>query len=157
VKIAIHRYESSVVENTDDTLSRRRQSFLARLMSRIILKLLSAFIHFGKIERFKPDFYLEEGDDLLDYGFDARILLLPGHSKGSIGILTTGSDPSTGPGQVLFCGDLLWNMRKPGPHGMIDDAAEMKASLERLKNLDIKTIYPGHGKPFPLAALAIRR
>ena len=155
VKIAIHRFEAGVVENADDTLSRRRPPFLARLISGIILRLLAAFIHLGRIERFKPDFYLEEGDNLSDYGFDARILLLPGHSKGSIGILTTGSDPSAGPGQVLFCGDLLWNMRKPGPHGMIDDAVELNASLERLKSLDIKTIYPGHGKPFPMTALAI--
>jgi len=31
---------------------------------------------------------------------------------------------------------------------LIDDQAKYDASLERLKTLEIKTIYPGHGKPF---------
>ena len=53
VKIAMHRYESGVVESGDDTLSRRRPPFLERLIGMIILKLLSAFIRFGKFERFK--------------------------------------------------------------------------------------------------------
>ncbi len=155
VKIAMHRYESGVVENGDDTLSRKRPSFLERLIGGILLKLVSAFFNFGKFERFKPDFYLDEGDDLSDYGLDAKILLLPGHSRGSIGILTPSGDPATGSGQVLFCGDLLWNWRKPGPHGISDDAAELQASIQRLKSLGIKTIYPGHGAPFSMDALAI--
>ncbi len=153
VKIAIHRYEAGVVENGDDTLSRRRPSFLVMLIGGIILKLLAAVINFGKFERFKPDLCLDEGDDLSAYGLDAKILVLPGHSRGSIGILTTVDDSVAGPTRVLFCGDLLWNMRKPGPHGIVDDAAELKASIERVKSLDIQTVYPGHGASFPMTQL----
>jgi len=43
--------------------------------------------------------FLEEGQPLSDVGLDASVLHLPGHSKGSIGILTASGD--------LFCGDLL--------------------------------------------------
>ena len=59
---------------------------------------------FGKSERFKPDFYIEEGYEFSEYGFDAKVLYIPGHSRGSIGILTAGGD--------LFCGDLLENTDK---------------------------------------------
>ena len=38
----------------------------------------------------------------------------------------------------------------------IDDMADHRKSLEKLKRLSIETIYPGHGKPFPMSAL-IRR
>ncbi len=153
VKIAMHRYDSGVVENGDNTLSRKKPPFLQRLIGEIILQLLSAFMNLGTFERFKPDFYVEEGDELSDYGFDAKILRLPGHSRGSIGILTNGGDASTDSGRVLFCGDLLWNMRKPEPHGIVDDAAELNTSLARLKSLDIKTVYPGHGAPFLMKQL----
>jgi hydroxyacylglutathione hydrolase len=140
VKIAMHRLESEVVENGDDTLSRKRMSFLKRIISKIILKVLSLFARSGKFERFRPDLTIDDGYDLSEYGFDAKVLHIPGHSKGSIGILTTGGD--------LFCGDLLWNRRRPGTHSIVDDPAQLKASVEKLKNLRIKMVYPGHGKPF---------
>ena len=97
---------------------------------------------FGKSERFKPDLYIEDGDDLSEYGFDAKVLHIPGHSKGSIGILTSGSD--------LFCGDLLENTDKPALNSIIDDMTAANASVEKLKKLRINTVYPGHGKPFPV-------
>jgi hydroxyacylglutathione hydrolase len=31
---------------------------------------------------------------------------------------------------------------------LIDDPAEYDASVERLRVLEIGTVYPGHGKPF---------
>ena len=33
-----------------------------------------------------------------------------------------------------------------------DDPAAAKASVQRLNSLDIRTVYPGHGAPFPMAA-----
>ena len=32
----------------------------------------------------------------------------------------------------------------------MDDLSAANASVEKLKNLRIKTVYPGHGKPFPM-------
>ena len=54
-----------------------------------------------------------EGDDLSGYGFEAKVLHLPGHSKGSIGLLA--ADGS------LFSGDLLENRGKPGITSLMDD------------------------------------
>jgi glyoxylase-like metal-dependent hydrolase (beta-lactamase superfamily II) len=139
-KIAMHRDESGVVENGDDTLSRRRRSFPRRSFNRAILKLLSFLVKADKFERFSPDFTIDEGYDFSEYGFNAKVLNIPGHSKGSIGILTSDGD--------LFCGDLLWNRRRPSTHSIVDDQPELKASVERLKSMRIKMVYPGHGKPF---------
>jgi hydroxyacylglutathione hydrolase len=50
----------------------------------------------------------------------------------------------------LFCGDLIYNFfGKPGCL-FINDLADFDASVEKLKKSDVKTVYPGHGKPFPL-------
>jgi glyoxylase-like metal-dependent hydrolase (beta-lactamase superfamily II) len=89
---------------------------------------------------FKPDILLNEGDDLSPYGLDAKIVHTPGHSLGSISILTAEGD--------FFCGDFLKNNGKPTTNSLVDDPAEMEASVLKLKGLNIKTVYPGHGKPF---------
>ena len=93
--------------------------------------------------RFKPDVLVGDGDDLSQYGLDGRIVHIPGHSVGSIGVLTGDGD--------IFCGDLFANNGKPKKNALIDDEAEMDASIEKLKALDVKTVYPGHGRPFTLA------
>jgi hydroxyacylglutathione hydrolase len=56
----------------------------------------------------------------------------------------------------LFCGDLLMNFRRPKLHFCIDDMAQAKQSVGKLRGLGVKTVYPGHGKPFALSALAPR-
>ena len=104
---------------------------------------------FGKSERFKPDFYIEEGYEFSEYGFDAKVLYIPGHSRGSIGILTAGGD--------LFCGDLLTNMDKPALNSIMDDSEEANTSVKKLKSLKINTVYPGHGKPFPMGSFTKKK
>ena len=69
---------------------------------------------------FEPDLLVEDGFDLSEYGVDARVLHLPGHSKGSIGVLTADG--------ALFCGDLLYNWRRPSTP-IVDDLADQTASL----------------------------
>jgi glyoxylase-like metal-dependent hydrolase (beta-lactamase superfamily II) len=144
-RIAIHSDESGVVENGDSALSRSKPSFLRRVFNRMVLSLLSPLMRSGKFETFSPDFTIDEGYDFSEFGFNAKVLYLPGHSKGSIGILTNNGD--------LFCGDLLTNMRRPSVNSMADNQSELKASVERLKNMRIKTVYPGHGKPFSVDSL----
>jgi glyoxylase-like metal-dependent hydrolase (beta-lactamase superfamily II) len=105
-------------------------------------KVLSKAVEFDK---FKPDIMIDEGFDLSPYKLQAEILHIPGHSKGSIGILTREGE--------LFCGDFAYNM--PG-FKFIDDSADHAESTNKLKQLRIETIYPGHGKPFPMTALIKR-
>ena len=134
-KIAMHKDDSEIVERGDMLWNRNKQNILTRTM-------FKSFFRLAKPDRFQPDFYLNEGYDFSSYGFDAKVLNLPGHSKGSIGILTAGGD--------LFCGDLLVNTSKPDKNTLVDNQAELDASVEKLRGLQIKTVYPGHGPPFPM-------
>jgi hydroxyacylglutathione hydrolase len=137
-KIAMHRDDSGMAEHGDMFWNRKKGNILLRMIAPI----LPVLFGFGKSDRFAPDVYIEDGDDLSAYGFDAKALCIPGHSKGSIGILTAAGD--------LFCGDLLQNEDKPALNSIMDDSAAAQASIEELKGLEIDTVYPGHGKPFPM-------
>ncbi|MBN1321817.1 MAG: MBL fold metallo-hydrolase [Thermoleophilia bacterium] len=108
------------------------------------LRLLSLFRKKrDDFEVFEPDACLEDGQSLLRYGCDATVLRLPGHTKGSIGVLTSDKD--------IVCGDLLGNLFRPGLGILINDMAAAKTSLGRLRRLQVGAVYPGHGKPFRLA------
>ena len=134
-QIAMHKTDSGMVERGDMLWNRNKQSILVRIMFKLFFRL-------SESDRFKPDLYIDEGYDFSGYGFDARVIAIPGHSKGSIGILTTSGD--------LFCGDLLINTDKPAKNTIIDDVDKLNASVEKLKRFQINTVYPSHGKPFPM-------
>ncbi len=105
-----------------------------------IIRMMLPLVGMSRYDSFRPDIALEDGNELSEFGFDARVVHIPGHSKGSIGILTTGGD--------LFCGDLLGNLGKPAKTTIVDDSDELDASVEKLRTLEIETVYPGHGKMF---------
>jgi hydroxyacylglutathione hydrolase len=137
-KIAMHYDDSGMVEHGNMFFNRKKGNILLRMITRILFR-------FDKSKRCRPDLLVEDGYNLSEYGFDAKVLYIPGHSKGSIGILTVSND--------LFCGDLLENTDKPSPGSIIDDLTEANASIEKLKKLKINTVYPGHGKPFLMELL----
>ena len=139
-KIAMHPDDAGMAECGDMFVNRNKPNIIIR-------NLLPVFSGFGKSERFEPDLLVHDGDDLSRYGFNARIISIPGHSKGSIGILTADAD--------FFCGDLLVNTDKPVLNSLIDDLAAGHASLQKLETMSIGTVYPGHGEPFPLPLLDI--
>jgi hydroxyacylglutathione hydrolase len=107
------------------------------LIFRVMSFIFGKIIKPSKFETFTPDIHFQDGQSLSEYGIDAVVLHLPGHSKGSIGILTDEGD--------LFCGDLRYNI--PG-FNFIDDLADYRSSIEKLKSYQINTVFPGHGKPF---------
>ncbi len=137
-RIAMHKDDSGMAEHGDMFWNRTSGSTLLRILAPILFR-------FPKSSRFTPDFYLEDGDALSPFGFEARVLSIPGHSKGSLGILTVGGD--------LFCGDLLENTDKPAPNSIMDDPAACEASIGKLQGFHINTVYPGHGNPFLLPAV----
>ncbi len=137
--IGMHIEDSEAVKRGDMLWNRKGRN----IVTRIIMKVLLFLFRTGKFEKFIPDIYLDDGDDLSAYGINATVLHLPGHSKGSIGILTAEGD--------LICGDLFMNFRnKPDKSSLIDDKRELLESIERLRNFEIYKIYPGHGSPFDL-------
>ena len=137
-RILMHRDDSGMVEWGSMYWNRRKSNILIKMIAPV-------FFRFGKSERFKPDSYVEDGEDLSEDGFDARVIHIPGHSKGSIGILTRAGE--------LFCGDLLENKHKAKLNSLMDDLPTANTSVEKLSKLGIRTVYPGHGKPFTMDAL----
>ena len=139
LKIAMHIDDEGMVEK-GDLFYNRNANFLMRIMGKIVLFFLRGGLK--KEERFTPDLYIDDGYDLSMFGLDATVVYVPGHSKGSIGILTSTGD--------LFCGDLLENTKKPAKNSLIADKNAFTESVEKIKELKINTLYPGHGEPFTM-------
>ena len=91
-------------------------------------------------ERFTPDVYLDDQQDLSEYGLPAKVLYTPGHSNGSISLLTEEG--------ALFCGDIYGNAKKPEVTTLIQDQNDLDASVNRINGLDVHRVYPGHGSKF---------
>lgn len=140
-QLAMHPDDSGMAEHGDMFFNRKQPNILVR-------KLIPAFSGFGREERFTPDLLLVDGYDFSKYGFDARVISIPGHSKGSIGILTASGE--------LFCGDLLDNIKEPALSSIMGDLETADASVKKLGNYAIKTVYPGHGNPFTMDQFAGR-
>lgn len=132
-KIAMHSGDSAMAESGDMFRG-------VKGLTVAIVRMLLPLVGMSRYDSFRLDIVLEDGRDLSEYGFEARVVHVPGHSKGSIGVLTAEGD--------LFCGDILGNTGKPARTTIVDDSAELDASVERLRSLEVETVYPGHGRPF---------
>ena len=138
--IAIHHEDSGMVEHGDIFYSRKKHNVAAGFLARFLFR-------FSKSVRFKADLFVDEGSDLTEYGLSAKVLHLPGHSRGSIGIIANGEE--------FFCGDLLVNGKRPRLNTVIDDPETADNSVRKIVSMGPETVYPGHGKPFSMNALSI--
>jgi hydroxyacylglutathione hydrolase len=138
IPLAMHPGDIGMVQRGDMFFNRKQPNWLVR-------KLIPLATGFGRQERFTPEILVEDGFDLSRYGIQAKVLAIPGHSSGSIGILTRDGD--------LLCGDLFENQSKPRLNRIMDDSQAAQASLARLRNLEIRKLYPGHGYSFELKDL----
>ena len=137
-----NKYRAPIAMHADDAgMLERGDMFWNRKKGNALLKRLAPLLFgFGQALRGKPDILIGESSDLSPFGSDAHVLHLPGHSAGSIGLLTSAGE--------LLCGDLLDNTRQPALNSIMDDVPTAQASVERLKRLEVRTVYPGHGQPF---------
>ena len=132
-KIAMHPADAGMVQHGDMFFSRKKPNFLIR-------KLVPLLTGFSKSDHFDPDVLIDKQYDLSQYGIKAKIIELPGHSKGSIGVLTSEGN--------FFCGDQFENTKGPRLTALIDDSQAILASAASLMDEKISIVYPGHGKPF---------
>lgn len=132
-KVAMHHEDALIAKSGNMFINRQKSNAIFKLFAPLFMK-------FGESKRFAPDILLKDGDDLRPYGLDAKVISIPGHSKGSIAILLQSGE--------LFSGDLLDNTKEPGFTSLMDDQIAANNSMMRLKIEDISTVYPGHGEPF---------
>lgn len=91
------------------------------------------------IPEFHPSVFLKEGDTLEKWGIPAKVIELPGHTRGSIGLDIAGKH--------LLVGDALMNMLYPTASLLYNDRVEMLASARKIAGMGERTIWFGHGKP----------
>lgn len=132
--IAMHRDDMNLIEsNNNQALS--AEGFMGRII------LAASLMGFSKTKMapFIPSVYLKDGDDLTQYGIKARVIGLPGHTRGSIGIDVVEKE--------LIVGDALMNMFSPRVSMLYNDKKSMQESARKITKLGERTIYYGHGRP----------
>ena len=142
-KVAMHADDVGMVEK-GDMFWNREMGRAKRAIGKIFTLIMR--IRLDDTDMFSPDIFLNDGQILTEFGFDAIVHHLPGHSKGSIGLLITDGN--------FFCGDVFTNVSTPKRSDLLSSRDDYIRSLERIQNLDIQTVYPGHGLPFNKEALS---
>lgn len=118
-----------------------QELFAETLLGKIVLSASLKDFSTRTMQEFKPDVRLNDGDCLADYGIDADIIALPGHTDGSIGIDVEKKN--------LIVGDALMNMFYPTVSMLFHNKNDMVESVEKISRLGNRTIYFGHGIPVP--------
>lgn len=132
VPIAMHKSDINLIKN-----NLFEPLFAHSLLGKLVLALSFKIAEHENIDLFEPSVYLQEGDSLSDYGIDATVVELPGHTKGSIGLKIDDS---------LIVGDALMNMFYPIKSMLYTNREQMEKSAAKISNLKINIIYFGHGK-----------
>src|SRR5271157_2094630 len=99
-KIALNKNDLMMVESFIEQTNSLKNRETSLLITGIILRLSMAITSLKFINNklkanyisFKPDLYLEDEQDLKVYGFNAKVIHIAGHTKGSICILTENYD-----------------------------------------------------------------
>lgn len=146
--IVIHVDEARLIREAEVVIPPGTKWFTSRF-SRIAWNHPNLVSRLFRFKAADPDISVTHEMPLESYGFKARIIPTPGHTKGSISIVTNAGD--------AFVGDLAVNYYPFGlgpyfpPYG--ENAVQIFESWEKLLQAGVSTIYPAHGKPFNIAKL----
>ena len=134
IPVAIHRMDEELFESFD-----RQPLKASGVVGRVVLGLSLKVLRNTNVE--KPDhlIYVRDGDDLSAYGINAKVIELPGHTLGSIGVDVED--------RYLIVGDALDNWIRPGIGHLFYDRAAVRKSAEKIRATGDRTIYYGHGNP----------
>ena len=136
VPVAIHRKDEELFDSFD-----KQHLKSSGLVGCVVLGMSLKVLRNTTVARPDNLIYVEEGDDLNAYGFNAKVIELPGHTLGSIGLDVEG--------RHLLVGDALDNWIRPGTGHLFYDKKATRKSAEKIRALGDRTIYYGHGKPTP--------
>jgi hydroxyacylglutathione hydrolase len=144
-KVAIHRLDKECVERGEwvDSHKPKGVGRWGRMLGKIGIPLIMWL--YPEAPATEVDLEVEdEGLSLVDYGISGQVVFTPGHTVGSVSVLLDSGE--------AFVGDLAMNKfplrRTPGLPILVDDLEKVKASWKHLLELDVETVYPGHGQPF---------
>jgi glyoxylase-like metal-dependent hydrolase (beta-lactamase superfamily II) len=143
-RIAIHAADAPMMRcGNNGTL--RPTSLLARLFKPILDRTCPGA---------EPDFLIEDEIDLAEFGVPAQVIFTPGHTAGSISVLTREGDAVVG--DLVMGGYFGGWLRphQPGLHYFADNLDLLRASIRKLLALAPRKIYPAHGGPLDPADVA---
>jgi glyoxylase-like metal-dependent hydrolase (beta-lactamase superfamily II) len=103
---------------------------------------------------FEADILLDGETDLHEFGVAARVIPTPGHTPGSISILTEANEAMVGD---LVMGGWFggWLFpTSPGLHYFADNVHQIQASVSKLLALGPVVVHPGHGGPLDPLVIA---
>ena len=144
VSIAMHPADLPLLEDIltepiyAHALEGKAMAAVIRLGQRPKLKKFVTRVQKNEIPPFTLDIELTDGFSLKAYGIDAKVIALPGHTRGSVGLLAGGD---------LLTGDALMNLGKPGQAAHYVDRAAMEASASKISAMGDVMVWFGHGKP----------
>jgi glyoxylase-like metal-dependent hydrolase (beta-lactamase superfamily II) len=142
-RIVMHEKDSSNLENGTFHWPEGVTPWgkISRAMFKPLMK------HVGKFTSARVDIKLDDqGMSLREYGIPGRIIYTPGHTYGSISVVLESGE--------AFVGCMAQNRFPFGFRPKLPiyakDPELLKESWLKVLNLGARTIYPGHGKPFPV-------
>ena len=141
--VAIHRADAEAMARGETRLGSARGR--GKLMQ-VLLPLVELCL---RPEPVKPDLLLEDGDNLGEYGLEARVIHTPGHTLSSSCLIVEK--------RLGFVGDLLSNTGRPHLQSLYaEDWSLLRQSYVRLQGTELETVYPGHGRR-PVSGKTLQR
>lgn len=135
IPVAYHKADDEIFDSYD---AQPLRSY--GLVGFVVLKMSLKVLRNTKVKRPEKFVYVKEGDTLADYGFpDIRVVELPGHTKGSIGLLIQD--------HAILVGDALDNWIRPGVGHLYSDLDVLKKTADKIRSFGPRRIYYGHGDP----------
>lgn len=135
VPVAVHQADEELFESFD-----KQKLKCYGLVGCVVLGLSLKVLRETKVERPSNIIYIKEGDTLNQYGINAKIIELPGHTNGSIGVDVEEKH--------LLVGDAMDNWVLPALGHLYYNMEDIKRSYYKIQALGPRRIYFGHGKPF---------
>lgn len=134
IPVAVNKLDEELFESFD-----RQPMSSYGLVGKVVLSSSLKVLKETRVERPGNLIYVEDGDDLSSYGIDAKVIGMPGHTKGSVGLDVEKTH--------LLVGDELDNWITPGIAHLYHDFEAVKQSAEKIRDLGSRTVCYGHGKP----------
>jgi len=132
-------------ENTWSEIKAHGEAALQRYIEHFKEKDPKTAANLADVRIVLPEITLTDGLAIHKGQRTIEIMFLGGHTPATLGVYVPDS-------KVLFSSDVVVNER----HVNLSQAQslEWRHSLERLSQMDIETIVPGHGEPCPASAIA---
>jgi len=137
--------KAEVLIHEDELKDNSNNKNQSNLFYRVLVSIFGIITPEGKPEeKIKPDVILKGNMDLHELGYEARIVHTPGHSPGSVCVITDEG--------VCIAGDTLFNIF-PGGHYpiIVFDRKKLAESYMNLEKENCSIFYPGHGEPISSA------